>query len=173
MIAWALLWYAVGLVGHCLVEITSRAFYALHDTRTPVTVGVIAMSLNIVFSLAFSRAVPVFWAATTWRPCPGQLACHGAGNGCTAGTDAAQAERHGWKRSAPCNHRWHRIWGRNGCHPLDMAAVCPGPASLAGAWGRIMPWSAGLRRAAGRFESTRNSTGVALVVSQAWKIMHE
>ncbi|MBE0695937.1 MAG: murein biosynthesis integral membrane protein MurJ [Anaerolineaceae bacterium] len=55
MIAWALLWYSIGLVGHCLVEITSRAFYALHDTRTPVTVGVIAMSLNIVFSLAFSR----------------------------------------------------------------------------------------------------------------------
>jgi putative peptidoglycan lipid II flippase len=55
MVAWALLWYAVGLVGHCLVEITSRAFYALHNTRTPVTIGVIAMSLNIVFSLAFSR----------------------------------------------------------------------------------------------------------------------
>ncbi len=60
MVAWALLWYAVGLVGHCLVEITSRAFYALHDTRTPVTVGVIAMSLNIIFSLAFSRAFQHF-----------------------------------------------------------------------------------------------------------------
>lgn len=55
MISWALLWYAVGLVGHSLVEITSRAFYALHDTRTPVTVGVAAMSLNVLFSLAFVR----------------------------------------------------------------------------------------------------------------------
>jgi len=55
MIAWALLWYTVGLVSHCLVEITSRAFYALHDTRTPVAVGVVAMSLNIILSLAFSR----------------------------------------------------------------------------------------------------------------------
>ncbi len=55
LISWALLWYAAGLVGHCLVEIISRAFYALHDTRTPVTVGIVAMSLNIVFSLAFSR----------------------------------------------------------------------------------------------------------------------
>lgn len=54
LVAWALLWYAAGLVGQCLVEITSRAFYALHDTRTPVTVGVIAMSLNVVFSLLFS-----------------------------------------------------------------------------------------------------------------------
>jgi putative peptidoglycan lipid II flippase len=55
MIAWALLWYALGLVGHSLVEITSRAFYALHDTRTPVLVGVAAMTLNVVFSLAFAR----------------------------------------------------------------------------------------------------------------------
>jgi len=54
MISWALLWYAIGLVGHSLVEIVSRAFYALHDTRTPVTVGVVAMSLNIAFSLLFS-----------------------------------------------------------------------------------------------------------------------
>ena len=55
MVAWALLWYAAGLVGHCVVEITSRAFYALHDTRTPVAIGVAAMTLNILFSLLFSR----------------------------------------------------------------------------------------------------------------------
>ena len=54
MVAWALLWYAAGLVGHCVVEIVSRAFYALHDTKTPVIVGVIAMSLNIGFSLLFA-----------------------------------------------------------------------------------------------------------------------
>jgi putative peptidoglycan lipid II flippase len=54
MVAWALLWYALGLVGHSVMEIVSRAFYALHDTRTPVTVGVVAMSLNVVFSLLFS-----------------------------------------------------------------------------------------------------------------------
>lgn len=67
MISWALLWYASGLVGHCLVEIVSRAFYALHDTRTPVTVGVIAMSLNIGFSLAFSR----LFQAAGWTPLGG------------------------------------------------------------------------------------------------------
>jgi putative peptidoglycan lipid II flippase len=53
MVAWALLWYTVGLVGHSLVEILSRAFYAMHDTRTPVLIGVAAMSLNVVFSLTF------------------------------------------------------------------------------------------------------------------------
>jgi putative peptidoglycan lipid II flippase len=54
LVAWALLWYASGLIGHSLVEIVSRAFYALHDTKTPVAVGVAAMSLNLVFSLLFA-----------------------------------------------------------------------------------------------------------------------
>jgi putative peptidoglycan lipid II flippase len=54
LVAWALLWYASGLVGHSLVEILSRAFYSLHDTKTPVTVGVIAMSLNVILSYVFS-----------------------------------------------------------------------------------------------------------------------
>ena len=54
LVAWALLWYASGLVFHSIVEIVSRAFYALHDTRTPVTVGVAAMSLNIAFSFLFT-----------------------------------------------------------------------------------------------------------------------
>jgi len=54
LVAWALLWYAVGLVGHSIVEITSRAFYALHDTKTPVVVGVAAMTLNLALSFLFS-----------------------------------------------------------------------------------------------------------------------
>ena len=64
MVAWALLWYAVGLVGHALVEILSRAFYALHDTRTPVIVGIIAMGLNIGLSLGFSA----WFAQIGWMP---------------------------------------------------------------------------------------------------------
>jgi putative peptidoglycan lipid II flippase len=54
MISWALLWYSTGLIGHCVVEIVSRAFYALHDTQTPVFVGVTGMSMNYGFSLLFS-----------------------------------------------------------------------------------------------------------------------
>ena len=54
LISWALLWYSAGLVGHCVVEIMSRAFYAMHDTKTPVLVGAAAMGLNVVFSLLFS-----------------------------------------------------------------------------------------------------------------------
>lgn len=62
MVAWALLWYTVGLVGHSFVEIVSRAFYALHNTLTPVLVSVGAMSLNIGLSLGFSALfVKIGW----------------------------------------------------------------------------------------------------------------
>jgi len=64
LVAWALLWYAAGLVGHSLVEILARAFYALHDTRTPVLVGALAMALNVVFSLLFSA----WFAQAGWMP---------------------------------------------------------------------------------------------------------
>jgi putative peptidoglycan lipid II flippase len=64
MVAWALLWYAAGLVGHALLEIIVRAFYAMHDTRTPVLVGAGAMGLNVVFSVAFSAG----FARLGWAP---------------------------------------------------------------------------------------------------------
>jgi len=54
LIAWALLWYAAGMIGHSVLEVLTRAFYAQHDTRTPVLVGAIAMGLNVVFSFTFS-----------------------------------------------------------------------------------------------------------------------
>jgi putative peptidoglycan lipid II flippase len=60
LVSWALLWFAAGLVGHCVVEILARAFYALHDTKTPVKVGAAAMGLNVVFSISFSA---LFWRA--------------------------------------------------------------------------------------------------------------
>jgi putative peptidoglycan lipid II flippase len=64
LVAWALLWYAAGLVGHSVVEIVSRSFYALHDTKTPVMIGAAAMGLNLVFSLAFSA----LFARIGWMP---------------------------------------------------------------------------------------------------------
>jgi len=50
-VTWALAFYALGLVGHAGLEIIARAFYALHDTLTPVWVGGLAMSLNVALSL--------------------------------------------------------------------------------------------------------------------------
>lgn len=54
-VGWALAFYAVGLTGHAGLEIVVRAFYALHDTKTPVLVGSAAMALNVVLSIALSR----------------------------------------------------------------------------------------------------------------------
>ena len=54
LVAWALLWYAAGLVGHSIMEVLTRAFYAQHDTKTPVIIGAVAMTLNVVFSLSFA-----------------------------------------------------------------------------------------------------------------------
>ena len=67
LISWALLWYSFGLVGHCLVEILARAFYAMHDTKTPVFIGAAAMGLNVVFSIVFSS----WFARIGWIPIGG------------------------------------------------------------------------------------------------------
>jgi putative peptidoglycan lipid II flippase len=64
LVAWALLWYAAGLVGHSVLEIIARAFYAMHDTRTPVIVGALAMSLNLVLSIVLSA----LFANIGWMP---------------------------------------------------------------------------------------------------------
>jgi putative peptidoglycan lipid II flippase len=65
--AWALLWFAAGLVGHSIMEVLTRAFYAQQDTKTPVLIGVIAMGLNVVFSILFSR----WFAQIGWLPVGG------------------------------------------------------------------------------------------------------
>jgi putative peptidoglycan lipid II flippase len=67
MTAWALIWYAAGLVGHSVMEVLTRAFYAQQDTKTPVIIGVIAMGLNVVFSIMFSK----FFAQMGWIPVGG------------------------------------------------------------------------------------------------------
>jgi putative peptidoglycan lipid II flippase len=54
LVAWALLWFAAGLVGHSVMEVLTRAFYAQHDTKTPVLIGTVAMGLNVVFSFLFA-----------------------------------------------------------------------------------------------------------------------
>ncbi len=55
MVAWALLFYAAGLIAHSTLEVLSRAYYAMHDTLTPVAVSVGGMVLNVGLSLWLSR----------------------------------------------------------------------------------------------------------------------
>lgn len=49
----ALRWFALGIAASAAIEILSRGFYALADTRTPVAVAVFAMVLNVVLAGAF------------------------------------------------------------------------------------------------------------------------
>ncbi len=55
--AWALAFFALGIAGHCLLEVLSRAFYALSDTHTPVLIGVASVVSNIVLSLIFVHII--------------------------------------------------------------------------------------------------------------------
>jgi putative peptidoglycan lipid II flippase len=43
--------FAVGLFAHAGLETITRAFYAMHDTATPVRIGVVSVVLNISLSL--------------------------------------------------------------------------------------------------------------------------
>lgn len=67
LVAWALLWYAAGLVGHSIMEILTRAYYAQQDTFTPVLIGTVAMGLNVLFSFTFSA----LFANIGWIPLGG------------------------------------------------------------------------------------------------------
>lgn len=55
----ALVFYSAGLFAHAGIEILSRGFYALADTRTPVTYAVLSMGLNLVFAVALVRPFEV------------------------------------------------------------------------------------------------------------------
>ena len=53
--SWALLFYSVGLFAHAMIEVLTRGFYALHDTRTPVGLAAASVLVNVVLSLALMR----------------------------------------------------------------------------------------------------------------------
>ncbi|HEX9635194.1 MAG TPA: murein biosynthesis integral membrane protein MurJ [Candidatus Limnocylindria bacterium] len=45
--AGALVFFAIGLTGHIVVHLLTRAFYAMQDTRTPVVWAIIAVAINV------------------------------------------------------------------------------------------------------------------------------
>jgi putative peptidoglycan lipid II flippase len=53
--AFALQFYALGLLGHATVEIVDRVFYAWQDTWTPVRVALGAISANVLLSLVLMQ----------------------------------------------------------------------------------------------------------------------
>lgn len=48
IVAGVFFWFSLGLVGYGLTEIVTRVFYAMKDTKTPVTTGVLTVILNII-----------------------------------------------------------------------------------------------------------------------------
>jgi putative peptidoglycan lipid II flippase len=57
MTADALRFYAAGLLGMATVEIVTRAFYALHDTRTPVKIAALGVAVNLGLGLILVRTM--------------------------------------------------------------------------------------------------------------------
>ncbi|MGH2561512.1 MAG: murein biosynthesis integral membrane protein MurJ, partial [Thermomicrobiales bacterium] len=50
LVATAVGYFAPGLLARAVVETTTRAFYAMHDTRTPVAVALLAIAANVALS---------------------------------------------------------------------------------------------------------------------------
>jgi len=48
--AYALLFYCIGLFAYSSIQLLNRVFYALQDTKTPVTVGIFTIIVNIVLN---------------------------------------------------------------------------------------------------------------------------
>ena len=53
--AWALLFFAVGLSAFSMIKVIVQAFYALHDTWTPVVIGFFSLLVNIALNFLFFR----------------------------------------------------------------------------------------------------------------------
>ena len=76
-VAWALLFYALSLIGLAAIEIISRAFYAMEDTWTPVLIGM--LQLISMWALGF-------WLGNTVFPAQDWLALGGLALGYTIST---------------------------------------------------------------------------------------
>ncbi|MDX1443229.1 MAG: murein biosynthesis integral membrane protein MurJ [Gammaproteobacteria bacterium] len=53
MTRYALMAYALGLMGFTLVKILAPGYFARQDTKTPVKVGIVAVCVNVVLNIAF------------------------------------------------------------------------------------------------------------------------
>lgn len=59
MTAQTLSLFAIGLIAYAASKVLTGAFYALHDTRTPVRLAVEALGVNVVLALLFVRPLQV------------------------------------------------------------------------------------------------------------------
>ncbi len=57
--ALAFLFYSLGLIGHALVQILARAYYAIKDTRTPVAMTLVAIVVNVALAFALAPGLGI------------------------------------------------------------------------------------------------------------------
>lgn len=55
MTSYALFFYSIGMIGYGLRDVLTRAFYSLHDTKTPVINATIGVILNITLNVILSK----------------------------------------------------------------------------------------------------------------------
>lgn len=53
--AYALAFYSLGLFAHSAIQVITRGYYSVKDTRTPVIIGAIAVAINVILNLIFVR----------------------------------------------------------------------------------------------------------------------
>ncbi len=58
MCSYALMAYSLGLIGFSMVKVLAPGYFARQDTKTPVKVGIIALSVNMAFNVGV--VVPAF-----------------------------------------------------------------------------------------------------------------
>lgn len=58
-VAAAFLMYSIGLVGHALVQIIARAYYAMKDTKTPLALTLISIGINVVLAVALAPSLGI------------------------------------------------------------------------------------------------------------------
>jgi len=126
MTAAALGWYCLGIVPQAGIEIHSRGFYALGDTRTPVALSVLAVAINLVLGallwepfgvrgLAFAVGAAswvewlglyaLFVRRTGWDPRPelagiARISLAGAGMGATLAVVSTVLRNDTWAEAA-------------------------------------------------------------------------
>ena len=54
-VATLLMIYSLGIVGYCCRQVLSRGFYSAQDTKTPVRINIVILTLNIVLSIIFVK----------------------------------------------------------------------------------------------------------------------
>lgn len=137
LVATALLFYTLGLVSHSVVEIVSRAFYALKDTWTPVWVGASAMLGNAALNGVLVVAFPL----VGWPDYAGLAFANTLATTLEMGVLAWLIRRH--LHGLELARLWPGVW-RAGVAALAMAGVLAVWLMLAHGWGVWVQTGGGL-----------------------------